>query len=124
MSYEIKGELFCKSEIIQVTDKFKKREFVIEISGQYPEYIKMQIINDKCALIDNVNIGQTINVSFNLKGKGSKNNQGETIYYNNLDAWKIEKVGSETAPPPQTKSKAFAPPPPVEQMESTEDLPF
>lgn len=119
-----KGTLFVKYETQQVTEKFTKREFVLEIGDQYKEYPKFQLVNDKCALLDNIEIGQEINVSFNLKGKPYQNKQNETVYFTNLDAWKIEKVGTQTA---QTQKTQSAPPPQVQVQdnnENTDDLPF
>lgn len=91
MSFQTKGKLHVKQDSQQVTEKFRKREFVLEIiEGQYPEYIKFQLINDKCALLDKYNTGDEMVVSFNLKGKPFQGKTGETVYFTNLDAWKID----------------------------------
>lgn len=123
MAQEQKGTLQIKYETQQVTEKFSKREFVLEIGEQYKEYPKFQLVNDKCSLLDNIEVGQEIKVSFNLKGKPFQSKTGETVYFTNLDAWKIEKVGTQTtqlqSTPPKTE-KAL--PPQVD--ENTDDLPF
>jgi single-strand DNA-binding protein len=49
MAYELQGRLFEIFDTQQITDTFKKREFVVETtSGMYNEYIKMQAVQDKC----------------------------------------------------------------------------
>jgi single-strand DNA-binding protein len=89
-SLEVKGKLIVKFNAQQVTERFKKREFVLEIpSGNYTEQVKFQLIQDKCELLDKFREGDEINVHFNLKGK-PYTKDGITSYFNNLDAWRIE----------------------------------
>ena len=54
----IEGKLIEKFETVQVTDTFKKREFVIEHAENpsYPEFIKLELIQDKCNSLDNIEI--------------------------------------------------------------------
>ena len=115
MSYELEGKLIVKEETVQITDKFKKREFVVEQeennNGQvWIQQIKLQAIQDKVSILDNVNVGDSVKVSFNIQGKGHEKN-GETRYFNNLTSWKVERLGNVT--PENTKVE-----------ESKEDLPF
>lgn len=76
----------------QISDKFKKKEFVLELDGQYPQPILMQLVNDKCSLLDNIYIGAKVNVAFNLKGREWNSPQGETKYFNTIEAWKVTKL--------------------------------
>ena len=68
---------------------FRKRELVITTEGDYPQDIKLEVVKDKCDLLDRLSLGQTIKVGFNIRG-----NEFGGKYYNNLQAWKIEAVGS------------------------------
>ena len=83
----------------KVTDSFKKREFVVEYSEnpQYPEFVKFELIQDKCGLLDSYSIGEEVDISFNLKGRKWTDPQGTVKYFNTLQAWKLEKK-SETTP--------------------------
>ena len=98
MSYEVTGKLVAKYDIVQRTETFKTREFVIEKSDDIGgriinNYIKFQCLQDKTALPDKFNIGDEVKVSFNLKGtKWSKD--GRESYITNLDAWRMEPAGS------------------------------
>ena len=97
MSFEVKGTLVEIYDENQVTDKFKKREFVLEVKeGMYSEFVKMQLLQDKTDLIDSYKVGDEVNVSFNLKGR-PYTRDGKTTYFTNLDAWRINPVGN-TAP--------------------------
>jgi hypothetical protein len=93
MSYSIKGKLFSKSAVLQVNDRFKKLEFVLEVQEQngdtiYTNYIKFQLAQNKCDLINNFSIGQEVELSFNIKGNKYEK-AGVTNVINTLDVWKI-----------------------------------
>ena len=109
----IQGKLIEKFETQVVSDKFRKREFVIEFSEnpQYPEYIKFELIQDKTTLLDPFNIGDSVDVSFNLKGSTWTNPQGVKQYFNSLQAWRLNGVnGSSSAPQAQQYQQAPAAP--------------
>ena len=96
MSYELTGKLVAKYDTIQRTETFKIREFAVEktedIGGRtITNYVKFQAIQDKTAIIDKVNIGDEIKVSFNIKGSKWEK-EGKVNYFTNLDAWRIEQV--------------------------------
>jgi hypothetical protein len=87
----VKGLLHSKSEAVQVSEKFKKREFVIQTADQYPQHIALQLSQDKCGLIDSVKIGEEINCHINLRGRlwlDPKTNIEKC--FNTLEAWRIE----------------------------------
>ena len=87
-------------ETQNISATFKKREFVLEfIERQYPEYIKFEFVQDKCELLDKYQIGQDVNIEFNLKGRKWENPQGEVKYFNTLQAWRIEGAIVEHEPP-------------------------
>lgn len=112
MSYEVEGKLVVIYDTVQVSDTFKKREFVIETKGEYPQTPKFQAVQDKCDVLDNFKVGDDISISFNLRGNAWEADGGETKYFNNLDAWKITSLGSQSTPEsPSTE-------------EEDDDLPF
>ncbi|MFJ1411728.1 DUF3127 domain-containing protein [Capnocytophaga canimorsus] len=71
---------------------FIKRDLVITTEEQYPQHIIIQFTQDKCALLDNLQLGQKVNVHFNLRGREWISPQGETKYFNTLEAWRVEVV--------------------------------
>jgi hypothetical protein len=101
MAFELSGKLFLKEETNVISDKFKKREFVVlkeenNAGSIFTEYIKFQLVQDKCSLLDNVQLQDEVKVSFNIKGvKWEKN--GNVSYFNNLDAWRIEQLSAGAA---------------------------
>lgn len=96
MSYELTGKLVAKYDTVQRTETFKTREFAVEktddIGGRtVTNYVKFQSVQDKTAIIDKVNIGDEIKVSFNIRGSKWEKD-GKVNYITNLDAWRIEQV--------------------------------
>ncbi len=96
--FKLSGTLKVKNDTVQVSEKFSKREFVLtDASSMYPQDILFQLTQDKCALIDAANIGDQIEVSFNLRGREWTSPAGEVKYFNTLEAWRIEKMGAGAA---------------------------
>jgi hypothetical protein len=89
--FNITGILKVKNPEQQVSEKFRKREFVItDNSSQYPQHISFQLTQDKCSLLDAYKVGDEMKVYFNLRGREWTDKQGATKYFNSLEAWKIE----------------------------------
>ena len=106
--YKLTGTIKVVNDTVQVSDKFSKREFVInDASSMYPQDIMFQSVQDKCSMLDGFGEGETVEVSFNLRGREWTSPQGEVKYFNTLDAWRIESVGSapNNAPPQAGSSK-------------------
>ncbi|MCS6807252.1 MAG: DUF3127 domain-containing protein [Bacteroidota bacterium] len=96
MSYEASGKLHAIFDEQQVTEKFRKREFVLEIEdGNYLQYVKFQLTQDRCSLLNDFRKGDMIKVLFNLSGRETKMRDGSIAYFTNLGAWKIERLGSQ-----------------------------
>ena len=124
MSYEITGKLIARFDIVQRTETFKTREFVIEktedINGRtITNYAKFQCVQDRTAMPDRFNIGDNVKVLFNIKGS-KWNKDGKDNYITNLDAWRMEAVqlGGNTAP---TDASTYFD---IPTNESGDDLPF
>ena len=91
MSFEANGKINQVYGTNEINEKFRKREFILEVEdGSYTQFIKFQTTQDRCSLLDEINIGDNVTVHFNLQGKPYENKEGKTVYFNNLNAWKIE----------------------------------
>lgn len=78
----------------EVSEKFSKQEFVLEIPGEYPQSVIFQTVNGKMKELDSVAEGSEATVEYNLRGREWTNPQGEVKYFNTLEAWKITAAGS------------------------------
>lgn len=90
-SYEAEGEITHIGEVEVISDKFKKREFIMQVSwGDWPNFMKFQFVQKAVTKLNNFEIGDKVVVTFNIKGNLNKNDS--TICYTNLSAWKIDEV--------------------------------
>jgi len=90
--YKLNGTIKVIKDTVQISDKFSKREFVVnDSSSMYPQDIMLQSVQDKCSMLDGYKEGDNVEVSFNLRGREWTSPTGEVKYFNTLDAWKIEK---------------------------------
>ena len=97
MSYELEGKLHKKFDTESKTPTFQARDFVVELNnGNYPQYIRLQLTQDRCSIIDSVEEGETIKVHFDLRGR-----EWNGKYFTNLNAWKVEKPLANETPAPQ-----------------------
>ena len=90
---EIQGrikQIFAPETVGQ--NGFQKRDLVITTDGQYPQDIIIQFAQGNCALLDTLQVGQTVKVHFNLQGREWTSPQGEVKYFNTVVGWKIELI--------------------------------
>ena len=116
----VTGILKVKNGEQRVSEKFRKREFVItDNSSQYPQHISFQLTQDRCSLIEPYNLGAEIKVFFNLRGREWTSPQGEVKYFNSLEAWKLEGNSQSQEPDNATYSEE-----PMADTQGKDDLPF
>ncbi|GJM31597.1 MAG: hypothetical protein DHS20C18_05980 [Saprospiraceae bacterium] len=120
MSFEVEGKLLKKYDTENKTDSFQAREFVIEIdSGNYPQFVKFQLVQDRCALLDPFEEGGQIKVHFDLRGR-----EWNGKYFTNLNAWRLEQASTAQAEPPPAEDGVFPTVNDEPSVEADDDLPF
>ena len=110
---EVKGKIIEILEVQTGTSKggkeWQKQTFVIDTSETYNNIKAFDVFGDEkvANLTKYNNVGDTVNVSFDFSA-----NKWENKYFTSINAWRIEKVNNDTAPPAPT----------MEEVE--DDLPF
>ncbi len=126
---EVVGKVRMVDSIKQVGGNgFKKRDIVVTTEEQYPQHISIQFVQDKVNLLDSFKEGDHVKVSINLRGREWVNPQGETVYFNTIQGWRIEKMVNEAVEntqniPPVAPPDAFMPAQNFNE-EDHDDLPF
>lgn len=117
--YTARGTLHFLGDTTRVSDRFVKREFVLELTDnpKYPQVVSFQATGDRCELLDGARPGDMVEVQFNLRGREWTSPKGETKFFTTLDAWKIDVATA----PRQATSKA---PPQTAATKVDDDLPF
>ena len=86
MAYDLTGKL----KVIQAAQTFgakgfTKREFVVTVAaGKYPQDIALECVQEKITLLDGLEPGQTVTVTFDIRGR-----EYNGRYFNNLQALRI-----------------------------------
>ena len=108
----VEGKLKMIGETVDVgTSGFQKRDCVVTTDEQYPQHILVQFVQDKCNLLANFIVGEEVRIDINLKGREWVNKDGETVYFNTIQGWKITSLQPThqhqgTAPAPTTANTA------------------
>ena len=85
---------------------FEKRDLVIVTEETYPQTIIIQFTQQRCDLLNNLQVGQNVKVYINIKGREWTNPQGETKYFNTIEGWKIEVIQTTNVAYQQTVQQA------------------
>lgn len=98
-NFTITGKYLGAGAIREVgTNKTKIRAFWIDITqGQHPNTPEFTLMGDKVALVENIEKGKDIEVSFNIKGNKYTNLENKTSIITNLQAWRISVIKRESA---------------------------
>ena len=94
---------------------FRKREMVLTTNEQYPQMLLVEFVQDKCDLLNNFQIDQDVKISINLRGREWINPQGEAVYFNSIQGWRIEILQADV--PAETPPMA-----PVDNLETISDI--
>ena len=121
----ITGKILEIFDTQNVTDTFRKREFVIEYAdnSQYPQFLKFEMVQDRCDQLNDYQPGDEVVVHFDLRGRKWTDPQGNVKYFNTLQAWRLEKQQA-TGPAPEDTPPPPAGEGPVPDSSENDDLPF
>ncbi|MBR9727932.1 DUF3127 domain-containing protein [Shewanella intestini] len=76
---------------------FTKREFVLKATGadensSYPNYVAFELIKEKCSLLDQYNVGEELQVSFNISGRLWQAQDKPERCFTSLQVWRINRA--------------------------------
>lgn len=152
MANQITGRVLDIGNSVQIPSKsggnpLVKREFLLDATpydpytgerSQYDNILPLELIGDKCAELDHVNINDVVTVSFALQGREWTTQEGQLRRMVSVRCYKVEpRQGGQraqsapayaSAVPPQSSASPWrqpAPQPsPTQQPVHTDDLPF
>jgi hypothetical protein len=84
--FKLEGAIINKLPAKQVSDTFRVQEFILKVdSEKYPQEVKFQLVNDKIYLLDFIQVNDTVELVFELRGRAYK----ET-HYNTLNVLEVK----------------------------------
>ncbi|MBT3833235.1 MAG: DUF3127 domain-containing protein [Gammaproteobacteria bacterium] len=126
-SFEVQGMIHSIGDTTEYGNNgFTKREFVIKLTGEnenptYPNHIALELIKDKCAMMDDHNIGDEIQVQFNLSGRLWSGGGNPEKCFTSLQAWRVKPAPGQSHS--SSSADQGASPPPFDDNEY-DDIPF
>jgi len=92
--YTAKGKVIHVGGLEKFESGFQKRQIVIEIEDNgYTDNLAMDVIKDKADAAGNLNRGDQVEVSFNIRS-----NEHNGRYFTNLNCWKWNVTSSAQIP--------------------------
>jgi hypothetical protein len=85
VAYDLTGKIKLIQDPKTFDSGFTKREMVVIVEdGKYPQEINIEFVQDKAVLLDSLQPGQEVTVTFDIRGR-----EYNGRYFNNLQGWKI-----------------------------------
>jgi len=89
---EIIGKVYFKSEVELIgANQMKKQIIVVQTDSEFPQKLPIEFIKDKCDLLNNIQIGQQVKVSVNVRGNEYQDRNGITRFGLSFQGWKINE---------------------------------
>lgn len=88
---QVNGKIKVIGEVVE-KGTFKSRDVVVTTEETYPQQISIQFVQDKCSVLDGYKVGESVEVSINLRGREWVDPAGVSKYFNTIQGWKINKV--------------------------------
>jgi excinuclease ABC subunit C len=130
---EISHGSIVRSYTLEIKKKLDETDLELLELGIIELRERFQLLSREIIVPFDVQVGENVKVSINLGGREWVNPQGETKYFNDIQGWRIEKLGAETpnaaptqpqyAAPAMPAADAFAPATNISESEP-DDLPF
>jgi single-strand DNA-binding protein len=95
MSNTVTGTIHHIGQVETFSSGFTKRLLVIHNGKEYSPYVPIEFTKDKTAMLDRLQVGQTVTVHINIEGREY---QGK--FYPSITGWKIEAQAAAPAPAP------------------------
>ena len=95
MAYEISGTVKVVFDTQTFASGFSKREFVLTTDDKFPQDVKLECLKEKAALLEGVEAGQRVKVSFDVNGR-----EYNGRYFVNLVAWRLEPESGDAVSRP------------------------
>tara|TARA_R100001244_G_scaffold128438_1_gene99353 strand:+ start:160 stop:495 length:336 start_codon:yes stop_codon:yes gene_type:complete len=93
---KVQGRLKLVRNTQEFSSKFRKRDCVIEVpdkENKFTQYITIEFLQDKVALLDNWKEGDDVEISINLRGREWEDKKTNTTkYFNSIVGWQIKSA--------------------------------
>lgn len=91
MNVEIKGVVYFKGEVELIgANQLKKQILVVQTNEEYPQKVPVEFMKDKVDLLQNIQVGQEVNINVNIRGNEYQDRYGVTRFGLSFQGWKFQ----------------------------------
>ena len=100
-SIKLKGTIYQIDDEEIISPKYKKRIFILKMEKKvkewdFTDYVKFQLSQYKCDIIEPYKVGEYVEVEFYVRGrKYQKEETTEVMYFNTLDVYNINPLAEK-----------------------------
>lgn len=88
---EIIGKVYFKSEVELIgANQMQKQILVVKTDAELPQKLPIEFIKDNCNLLNNLQIGQQVKVSVNVRGNEYQDRNQVTRFGLSFQGWKVD----------------------------------
>ena len=88
---EVIGKVYFKTEVELIgANQMKKQILVVQTDNEFPQKLPIEFIKDKVDLLNNLQIGQQVNVNVNVRGNEYQDRNGVTRFGLSFQGWKVD----------------------------------
>jgi hypothetical protein len=116
---KVQGTIKKVGAVMQITEKFKKVEMILETEDTYPQMLCVEWPNDSVSKALQFSEGDVVEIDINIRGREWTNpKDGEVRYFTSLTGWKISSISGGPVSQSGIPSQA------LEENANDDDLPF
>ena len=102
MELHIEGTLKKKFDVVTRKNDFKSMAFIVKTEDDnYPQLIKIQALKTNIEKVIDLPEGTKAKWHCNLTGRAWENAEGKTIYFNSIEVWRVEIIGTDLKEEPK-----------------------
>ncbi|RQP10469.1 MAG: DUF3127 domain-containing protein [Chryseobacterium sp.] len=98
---ELTGTVKKIGDLQTFASGFQKKELILLTQTQYPQPICIEFLQDKIDLLNQVQEGDEVKISIDIRGREWQAPDGQVKYFNSITGWRIEKGGNNFNEPTQ-----------------------
>lgn len=101
-TYQVTGflENIGETKMVGANSDFAIKEFVVKTSENYPQLLRLELVQEKTEALNGVPIGQEVKAFFSIRGR-----EWNDKIINSLRCYRLEPLGGNKAPAAQASSQ-------------------
>lgn len=106
-TYQVTGflENIAETKMVGANSDFAVKEFVVKTSENYPQLLRLELVQEKTEALNGVPVGQEVKAFFSIRGR-----EWNDKIINSLRCYRLEPLGANKAPATQASPEQLVSP--------------